>query len=78
MPADERPLVLVRYRAGSAPESQRVVHVVPMPTSDGDGHLVALCGKLFTPTLDRLELMDPGDGMPCVLCLVRSGPRHGT
>ncbi|MGH3849195.1 MAG: hypothetical protein ACRDRT_05755, partial [Pseudonocardiaceae bacterium] len=62
-----RPIVLLRYRPGLAPESARVVHLVPLPP-EGTGAVSALCGALLRP--QEYETLTPGQGMPCSGCVI--------
>ncbi len=66
--AAARPVVLVRYRPGVVGETARTVHVVPLPTHGQAGAVGALCGAALS--LDNIETVTPGQGMPCTLCLV--------
>lgn len=54
-----RPLILVRARPGMAPESARVVHLAPLPSS-GFGAISAMCGALLRP--EEHETVRPGLG----------------
>lgn len=64
-----RPVVLVRYRPGSAGDISRIVHVVPLPLAGEVGATgVALCGALLRP--DEVETVHPRDGVPCSVCLI--------
>jgi hypothetical protein len=64
--ARARPVVLLRYRPGVVGERGRMVHMMPLP---GGGQMgVALCGALLRP--DLVEMVTPGHGAPCTLCLV--------
>ncbi|MGH3793561.1 MAG: hypothetical protein ACRDSP_01590 [Pseudonocardiaceae bacterium] len=69
---ESRPVVLLRYRPGLAPETARVVHLVPLP--DGTGAVSALCGALLSP--QEYETVPPGYGMPCSECMI-SHTQHG-
>ncbi|MGH3798465.1 MAG: hypothetical protein ACRDSP_26780 [Pseudonocardiaceae bacterium] len=64
---EARPIVLLRYRPGMAPESARVVHLVPLPP-EGTGAVSALCGALIRP--EEYETVTPGYGMPCSGCVI--------
>ncbi len=60
--------MLVRYRPGMAEEAARVVHMMRLPTDGQAGTVSAVCGAALTPA--GLETVNPGDGMPCTLCLL--------
>jgi hypothetical protein len=62
-----RPVVLLRARSGTAPETARVVHLAPL-TPGGTGAVTALCGALLRP--EEFQTVAPGYGMPCDLCTV--------
>lgn len=63
------PVALLRYRAGVAGETARIVHLVPLPPGGQMGAAgVALCGALLCP--DEVETVTPGHGMPCSLCVI--------
>jgi hypothetical protein len=81
-----RPVVLVRARSDLAAESQRVVHLAPLPVEE-TGILTALCGMVLARS--SCEVVTPGRGAPCDGCLashltldppvfddVRSPPEH--
>ncbi|HET9118301.1 MAG TPA: hypothetical protein VFN75_09570 [Pseudonocardiaceae bacterium] len=65
--ADVRPVVLVRYRPGVTGEAIRAVHVVPLPLDGQQGAATALCEMWLH--LSEIEIVVPGHGMPCDLCL---------
>ena len=68
------PVLLVRFRAGVVRESQRVVHLVDLPTEGTMPQtLTARCGQSFTP--GQAERMAGITGMPCLNCLT-SRPPH--
>jgi hypothetical protein len=63
------PVLLARYLPGVVGESRRTVHLIPLPAGGGAGAAgVALCGALLHP--DAVEMVAPGHGAPCTLCLV--------
>lgn len=64
--AAARSVVLIRIRRGQAAESERVVHLVPLP-GEGVGVITALCGALLRT--DLCESVVPGRGTPCDGCL---------
>lgn len=69
--SDQGPLWLVRYRRGVVSETKRVVHLVPVPSSDtAPAELVALCGTRIGPGL--ADLLTQFEGMPCVECLANA------
>jgi hypothetical protein len=73
-----RPVMLVRYRPGVTGETARTVHVVPLPTDERAGVVGALCGAVLM--LHDMQILTPGEGMPCTLCvltLVTSTPTIG-
>lgn len=61
-----RPVVLVRARSDLAAESQRVVHLAPLPVEE-TGMLSALCGMVLARS--SCEVVTPGHGAPCDGCL---------
>jgi hypothetical protein len=66
---EARPVVLLRYRPGITGETGRAVHLVPLPPAGQVGAAgVALCGVLLRP--DQVEMVSPGQGMPCILCMM--------
>ncbi|MPZ67071.1 MAG: hypothetical protein GEU83_16720 [Pseudonocardiaceae bacterium] len=62
------PVVAVRYRYGLAGEATRAVHLVALPVRAGAGAVSALCGSLLVG--DRIETVEPGEGMPCTMCVL--------
>ncbi|MCA1702856.1 MAG: hypothetical protein LC808_06125 [Actinobacteria bacterium] len=61
--------MLLRYRPGVVGERGRMVHMMPLPGGGQTGAAgVALCGALLRP--DLVEMVTPGHGAPCTLCLV--------
>jgi hypothetical protein len=58
--------MLVRYRPGLTGQSARTVHLVPVPQELRAGAAVALCGAV----LCMVEIVGPGQGMPCTACLL--------
>lgn len=68
--AGGRPVVLVRYRSGVVGETARTVHLVPLPAAGPQSDTtVALCGARLQP--EQIEMMNPGEGMPCTGCALR-------
>ncbi len=65
---DAPPVVLVRYRPGLTGEAIRTVHLVPSPLGNHEDAATALCGTVLRPP--EVEIVAPGQGMPCELCLV--------
>ncbi len=64
-----RPVVLLRYRPGVTGETERVVHLMPLPAHGQVGATgVALCGALLCS--DQVEVVNPGHGMPCSRCMI--------
>ncbi len=63
------PVVAVRYRYGLASHTARAVHLVALPVRAGVGAVSALCGALLVG--DRIETVEPGEGMPCTMCVLR-------
>ncbi|MGH4021462.1 MAG: hypothetical protein ACRDT0_19975 [Pseudonocardiaceae bacterium] len=61
-------VVLARYRPGLDGEAAQTVHVVPHPGPVDSGAVSALCGALLA--CEQLEIVTPGDGMPCTVCLL--------
>jgi hypothetical protein len=61
-----RPVVLIRVRPGLTGESQRVVHLAPLPVEE-TGILTALCGMVLRRP--SCEVVTPGQGAPCDGCL---------
>ncbi|MGH4019918.1 MAG: hypothetical protein ACRDT0_11900 [Pseudonocardiaceae bacterium] len=68
--ANGAPVMCVRYRPGVLGESARAVHLVALPVRAGAGAISALCGALLA--LDQIETVEPGQGMPCTMCLLPS------
>jgi hypothetical protein len=68
--AGDSTVLLVRLRAGIVGETRRSVHVVPFPSEQRDGVMVAYCGlpivAIFAEYLETLR------GMPCELCVARA------
>lgn len=62
------PVVAVRYRYGLAGHAARAVHLVTLPVCAGAGAVSALCGALLVG--DRIETVEPGEGMPCTMCVL--------
>lgn len=60
------PVVLVRYRPGVVGETARSVHVVPLTT--GGRAVRALCGAVLV--LAEMDMVTPGEGMPCTACVL--------
>jgi hypothetical protein len=69
--ADSAPAVLlVRFRPGVVGLTRRVVHVVPLPSTEVmPDRLTAHCGTEIAPGL--AEMVEGFVGMPCTLCLLR-------
>ncbi len=61
------PWVLLRYQPGVVGRCARTVHVAPLPIG-GAGEAKALCGALLS--LEQVEAVTPGHGMPCTSCLL--------
>jgi hypothetical protein len=66
--AAAQPIMLVRYRPGVVGETARTVHIVPLPTDGQAGVVGAVCGAALM--LDDIETVNPGEGMPCTLCVI--------
>lgn len=61
--------LLVRYLPGAVGLRRRVVHVVPLaPGRGAPTVLVARCGEEIGR--DLAEVVDPGVGSPCSVCLL--------
>jgi hypothetical protein len=65
--ADE-PVILVRYRSGVTHRTVCTVHLVPKSDWWEAGAVGTLCGALLT--LDEVETVNPGEGVPCTACMV--------
>lgn len=65
--ADE-PVILVRYRSGVAHRTACTVHLVPRSDWWEAGAVGTLCGALLS--LDEIETVAPGEGVPCTACVV--------
>jgi hypothetical protein len=64
-----RSVVLARHHPGSAEEdTDRTVHVVPLPLTGEGGDVAALCGARMRP--DRMRTVPPGEGGWCPFCYV--------
>jgi hypothetical protein len=62
-----QPVILVRYRP-VAGQTARPVHLVPMPDGDLAGTVGTLCGALLS--LEAIETVNFGQGMPCTMCVL--------
>lgn len=68
--------LVIRYRPGLVGETRRVAHIVPMRPGEWHGYnLTTWCGGAVA--VPDLEVLTPGDGMPCVGC-VRRAPLPST
>src|SRR5262249_19761144 len=69
--ANDAPMLMVRYHAGTVGEMKRTVHTVPLvPASrSAEGMLTALCSAILSPT--ELEVVAFREGMPCLASLLR-------
>src|SRR5947209_4742278 len=63
-----QPVMLVRYRPGLTGQSARTVHLVPVPQELRAGAAAALCGAVLC--MVEIEIVGPGQGMPCTACLL--------
>lgn len=64
-------VVAIRYRHGMYGEISRVVHLVALPVRAEVGAVSALCGAMLAS--DRIEMVKPGQGMPCMICVLSHG-----
>ncbi|HXT44782.1 MAG TPA: hypothetical protein VN748_11820 [Pseudonocardiaceae bacterium] len=64
----DQPVLLVRHRAGIISQASRTVHLVRMPTGCETGVAAALCGGLLCR--EDMEVVEPGQGVPCQVCLM--------
>lgn len=62
----DQPLLLVRQRAGVLGQSDRTVHLLPLPPDGATGVMAALCGGLLR--LEEIEAADSGDDLRCQVC----------
>ncbi|SDJ52852.1 hypothetical protein SAMN05192558_109147 [Actinokineospora alba] len=72
------PILLVRLRPGpGVRETQRVVHVVPVPETDGvlPDVLTAWCAFKIQP--GAAEVLERFAGMPCERCLAKAPTPEG-
>ena len=53
-------MVLVPYRPGVVGQAVQTVHVVPLPTDDRVGSVVAVCGAALV--FDDIDTVTPGEG----------------
>lgn len=65
--------MFVRLRRGLVGESQRVVHLVPVPNEVPD-ELEAYCGRTFAP--GTIEYVPAFSGMPCMSCIAAARQIH--
>lgn len=49
-------------------EQRASVHLAPLPTPGPPGAITTLCGALLAS--GRIEIVDPGTGVPCSKCLI--------
>lgn len=66
-------VALVRYRPGVVGETARVVHVVPLSTDAYAGAVGTVCGAGLP--LEDIETVTPGQGMPCIVCVITHATR---
>ncbi|MGH3575711.1 MAG: hypothetical protein ACRDUW_28485 [Pseudonocardiaceae bacterium] len=64
----DQSVVLVRYRAGLTGQTARTVHLVSLRDRCVAGMVDTLCGSLMS--LDSVEAVSPGAGMPCSACVI--------
>jgi len=64
----DQPMLLIRHRTGVVGQASRTVHLVPMSADCGMGVVAALCGDLLCH--EDAEVVEPGQGVPCQVCLV--------
>ncbi|PZS37079.1 MAG: hypothetical protein DLM62_20980 [Pseudonocardiales bacterium] len=65
----DQSVMLVRYRAGVTGETARTVHLVSLRDRCETGMVGTLCGSLMS--LELIETVAPGRGMPCSECVIR-------
>jgi hypothetical protein len=63
-----QPLLLARQRPGDRGQAGRAVHLVPVVPLCEAGVVAALCGGLLC--LEEIEAVEPGEGVPCHVCLM--------
>ena len=68
LPAQSRPVVLVRCRPDTAGQVTRTVHVVSHTGPMTCGAVTPRCGALLA--VEQIEIVNPGEGMPCTLCIL--------
>ncbi|TDP96593.1 hypothetical protein [Labedaea rhizosphaerae] len=61
----EHPILLLRLKRGVVGESQRTLHVVPVPETSG---LRAYCGLVIDPA--AADAFPEPEGQPCFECLM--------
>jgi hypothetical protein len=61
-------VMLVRYRPGVAGQTARELHLIPTPDGRVAGPTGTLCGALLS--LEKIETLSSGQGMPCMMCAV--------
>ncbi|MDQ2790952.1 MAG: hypothetical protein M3Y73_15050 [Actinomycetota bacterium] len=61
-------VMLVRYRAGLTGQTARTVHLVSLRDGCEAGVVGTLCGSLMS--LEVIETVTPGRGMPCSACVM--------
>lgn len=62
-------VLAARYRPGVGARAAHPVHLIPLPVRAADGAVGALCGALLS--LRDLETVEPGQGMPCSMCVLQ-------
>jgi hypothetical protein len=64
----DQSMMLVRYRAGVTGQTARTVHLVSLRDRCEAGVVGTLCGSLMS--LEAIEVVTPGRGMPCSACVI--------
>lgn len=65
----DQSMMLVRYRAGVTGQTARTVHLVSLRDRCEAGVVGTLCGSLMS--LEVIETVAPGRGMPCSACVIQ-------
>lgn len=60
--------MLARHSPDKDGDTDREVHLLPLPLSGEAGAASAVCGARLRP--DEMETVPPGDGLWCAMCFV--------
>jgi len=64
------PIWWVRFKPGVVGLTRRTTHALPVPAGFPE-ILTAYCGQIFRKGEGNTEIVPPGTGQPCNLCLCR-------